>query len=409
MLCGQPDARRYPIEKVEVEGTKYYDPALIARLAGVKPGEILADVDLDAAQRRIEDSGAFAYVSYFYGPAPSEKGYIVRFELKDFEQRMTYRLEGLPVDDAKARAWLREKAPMFGDEIPASEKLVERFRKLLGEFAGTGVAAKINSDKDGKLHVLFYPEGGLPSVALVRFSGNQVLPLTLLQNTINGVAIGTVYREDTFRELLGTSIVPLYEERGRLRVQFPKVAVKPARGEVRGLEVDVTVDEGPSYSLGAVQVTGTGFNAELAKEAKLKPGDVANIQAVREGQQRIHAALRRNGFMNAKSTIERKIDDAGKSCDFLFRVDMGERYTFGKLFFKGLDIHGEHELRRIWGMEGGKAFNADYPDYFLAKIREEGLFDGLENAKAILAPDEKARTVDVTLVFNEKKPPPRQP
>ena len=84
-------------------------------------------------------------------------------------------------------------------------------------------------------------------------------------------------------------------------------------------------------------------------------------------------------------------------------MDPGPEFHFGELFVTGLDIHGEHEIKRIWGLQKGAKFLASYPDYFLQQIREQGVFDHLQKAKAELQINERDRTVDVTLVFNPKE------
>src|ERR1035441_1913797 len=56
-------------------------------------------------------------------------------------------------------------------------------------------------------------------------------------------------------------------------------------------------------------------------------------------------------------------------------IDAGPRFTMGKLNIVGLDLNGEFEIKRIWTMKEGGPFNADYPDSFLTRVREEGLFE----------------------------------
>ena len=54
-------------------------------------------------------------------------------------------------------------------------------------------------------------------------------------------------------------------------------------------------------------------------------------------------------------------------------------------------------------MKEGKPFNADYPDYFLEQIREQGLFDGLGKTRSSVKVDEQNRIADVTLSFEASK------
>ncbi|MEZ5403242.1 MAG: POTRA domain-containing protein [Bryobacteraceae bacterium] len=401
----QPKQAAFPIHSVKVTGSKLYQEEALVRASGLAPGGAYTEAQLDkvleGSQKRLLESGAAANVSYRYGPS-GRGGYDVTFEVVDYEQRIPYRFEALDIDDAKARSYLKEKEPLYGDLIPASEAIAERLRRHVAEFAKKDVKVRMEPDRDGNLNAVFIPAAGLPSVAEVSFAGNKAVPTTLLQNTIHGVAVGAIWREDRFRELLQTSIVPLYLNRGRVRVKFPKVEGTPLSGtDVLGVAVKVTVEEGPSYNVGAVTVSGTPDNDGLTHESGLKSGNVANYEEIREGQKRLHAALRRLGFMKADSKFVPSINDKTQEVDVHYRVSMGLRYTFVKMDTRGLDLHGEHEVRRLWSMKEGEPFNADYPDYFLARLREDGIFDNLRNTKAVIEPDEAAQTVHVTLVFNE--------
>ena len=55
-----------------------------------------------------------------------------------------------------------------------------------------------------------------------------------------------------FRQLLDSSVRPIYDTRGRIHVAFLKLRLK-RRGEV-GLVVTVTVNEGDTYDLGEVRL-----------------------------------------------------------------------------------------------------------------------------------------------------------
>jgi hypothetical protein len=80
----------------------------------------------------------------------------------------------------------------------------------------------------------------------------------------------------------------------------------------------------------------------------------------------------------------------------------------GKLTIAGLDLDGEAEMRRIWGIQEGKPFNADYPQIFLNSIHEQGLFDNLGQTKPAVKVNDQDHTVDVTLNFAGEGPKPKQ-
>lgn len=399
-----PEKRLFPVETIAVTGSKFYPEPALRAVTGLKPGQQMDPAIFDAARQRLLDTGAFASVAGKYEPAPSQQGYAVVFEVVDIEQRVSYGFRGLEADPAALRAHLARKEPLFTDMLPGNEAVFQRFREHIAAFTGKKIRSRTVSDRPDKIEVLFMAEDAAPTaIAEVDFTGNKVLATRVLQGAI-GVAIGVEYTRERFAEILDNSIRPLYEARGRLRVAFPKVDTVAATGGVRGIKVTVTVEEGETYNFGAISVTGTdSMNQELAKLAKLASGDLASMQAARDAEGRLVAAMRRGGYMNVDSKIQRQINDKEKTADLTFVVTPGPQYRFGKLLIEGLDVVSEPAVRKIWGMKPGQAFNAEYPDFFLAKVREENMFDDLRETRAVLTRNDKDRIVDVTLKFNEPK------
>ena len=71
----------------------------------------------------------------------------------------------------------------------------------------------------------------------------------------------------------------------------------------------------------------------------------------------------------------------------MLQFETGPLFTLGKLTIEGLDLNGEPAVRKMWGVQENKPFNSTYPDYFLQRIREEGMFDGLGSTKATIKAD----------------------
>ena len=65
----------------------------------------------------------------------------------------------------------------------------------------------------------------------------------------------------------------------------------------------------------------------------------------------------------------------------------------------------------MWSVKAGDSFPADYPDFFLASVKEEGLFDNMGDMKAAAAVDRSTHVVDVALDFQgaPRKVIPRRP
>lgn len=402
-------ANRWPIESLTVEGNRAYTKDQIIAIAGLKAGQMAGRAEFDAARDRLVACGAFEAVSYRFVPGSKGEGYAATFQVGEIEQVYGVEFEELHVSSKDLREHLAKKDPLFGgSRLPATQPVLARYAAWIQEFvAEKGVPEKIvgsvGPSPTGEYMITFRPARNRPSVAQVTFDGNQVVPQNVLREAIAGAGIGAPYSEDSFRMILNASIRPLYERRGRLRVAFPALRTTPTE-DVQGLHVFVAVDEGPGFEFGKVTMEGASpvHPDELLKAGGFKTGDVANLDKVNEGLETMRKLLRRAGFMDAKVTSSRQLDDVKKLADIVVQVDAGPQYTMGKLVLVGLDLHGEAEIKRIWAMTAGKPFNPEYPDGFLQRVR--GLFDDLGETKSAIRMNPGDRTVDVTLTFGGAKP-----
>jgi hypothetical protein len=86
---------------------------------------------------------------------------------------------------------------------------------------------------------------------------------------------------------------------------------------------------------------------------------------------------------------------------------------FGKLEIKGLGLDGVNAVQKMWGVRSGEPFPAEYPDYFVKKLKEEALFDNLGDVRPEPDIDSEKHLVNVTLDFtyspDAPKKKPQQP
>jgi outer membrane protein assembly factor BamA len=406
-------ANKWPVQKLVVEGNHAYTADQVIAVAGIKIGQLAGRPEFEAARDRLVASGVFETVGYKFEPGPDKQGYIATFQVTEVEPAFPVRFEELGVPDRDVEAMLRAKDPLFSTaRLPATKAIMDRYVAWVQEYLASKniqekLAAKVTPLTSDQFAIVIRPARGLPAVAAVTFSGNQVVPQGVLREAISGIAVGSPYTEAGFREILNNAIRPVYEQRGRVRVAFPEIRSEPVTGgELAGVHVFVKVDEGVSYNLGNVAIDGpTPVEAPaLLKAGDFKTGDVANMDKVTDGIENIRKAVRHAGYLDVKVSSERKIDDEKKSVDIVVRVDAGPQYTMGKLTLVGLDLDGEAEITRIWTLKEGKPLNPDYPDYFLNRIKEQGTFENLGKTKADLKVDDKRHVADVTLTFNADNP-----
>jgi outer membrane protein insertion porin family len=403
---------RWPIESISVEGNHMFTREQVLAIAGVKVGQAAGKTEFDAARDRLASCGAFETVAYKFTPGVKGQGYVATIQVTEVQQVYAVDFEDLHVSSLDLKAALTAKDPLFASgKLPATQPVLERYTKWVQEYlAAKGIQEKIAGSvrpaaTAGDYAIVFHPARNLPAVAQITFEGNQVVPQNVLREAVTGAGIGAPYTEDSFRQILNMSIRPIYEARGRVRVSFPEIRTEPVK-DVEGLHVFVKVNEGDSYELGKVAFDGpTPLAADaLLKTGDFKAGDVANFDRVSEGLERIRKAVRHAGYLDAKVTSDRVVNEGKKTVDVAVRVDAGPQYAMGKLTIEGLDLNGEAEMKRIWTLKVGKPFNPEYPDLFLKRVRDERMFDGLGETKAATQVNDRNHTVDVTLTFKAADP-----
>jgi outer membrane protein insertion porin family len=397
----------WPLEHLSVEGNQNYSAQQLLAVTALKVGDTVDKNKLEDARQRLLDTGVFDRAGYRYVSAQDNKGYDVTFEVAEMAQMYPIRFEDLPATDDQLRDLLKQKDPLFAPKIPATKIEIDRYVKWIAEFLAQQnyhetLVGKVTSEDSPELTILFRPAKQRASIARVKFTNTGDLPSGLLQTAISGVAIGVGYTEPRLRMLLDASVRPLYEARGMIRVSFPKVETVPAK-DVDGVEVTVQVEQGPVYKLGRVNFTGSDdlTPKELNKLTNLKPDKPVNFDDVRSGQDKIAQSLRRDGYMLAKSEVHRTVNDSTKVVDLKIELIPGPQFTFHELTIVGLDIESEPVIRKLWGLRAGRPFNVDYPNHFLERVKEMGIFDNLNKTNAESKVNPKDNSVDVTLYFNK--------
>ena len=400
-----PPGSPWPVETLSVEGNRLYKSEQILAVAGLRAGQVAGKPDFEAARDRLNATGLFDNVGYHFAPAPDGKGYDAAIEVTEVPQVYPVRFQDLPATDAELRAQLKRKDPLFGDKIPATKTVLDRYVGWLAEFLAAKnyrepIIGKPTSDATSDLIIVFRPSKGHANIARVKFAQTGDLAPGILETAIYGVAIGVPYDEPEFRLLLDSQIRPVFEARGMLRVAFPKITTEPAK-DVDGLVVSVDVDPGPAYTLEHVSFAGAEAPREpFEKLANIKTNQTANFDDVKAGRERIVASMRRSGYLQATTDVEREVNDKDKKVSIVINVVPGPLFTLGKLDIVGLDIESEPVIRKMWMIAPGKPFSPDYPDYFLDHVKKGGVFDNLKATRSETKINAD-HTVDVTLYFNK--------
>jgi outer membrane protein assembly factor BamA len=404
-----------PILKLTLEGNQQLPAEAILQATGIKVGDIATKELFEKARLKLVDTGYFDRVGYEFGAAAGKtRGYNAKFTVSEAKPLYKVTFAGFPAKQEELRAYLHSKDPLFSGVGPSTQAVIDRWAKLLNEW----MAAKNPASKKivGKMvltgtsdYILqFQPDEVLPAVARVEFTGNETFDEITLQNSIGAVAYGLPYTEENFREFLDNQLKPLYEAKGMLRVRFEDITTEPVPLPVKGLLVKMKVVEGPVFKLAKVRFTGVKDEEKenLMSMTALKLGAVADFDQINEAAEKVRKYQRRSGYIHAKTSVDRKVDDAAKKVTVIIDIEHGERYEYGTLTIQGLDLNGEAAVRKEWGKQPGDPYNPDYPDYFLKQVADQGIFDHMGATHSTAKVDDQTHIADITLVFlpEEKKP-----
>lgn len=400
--------QKYPLRALEIVGAHNFDKDRISAETGLALGAMVDKNDFDKALANLDNAGVFETVQYRYDPHGD--GYKVTITVQEVEQLYPVRLDGFNAPSEDLMALLREKVPLFAERVPSTGTMALRIGNTLQQHwseAGneSKIIGRLAPIEGGELAMLFQPETELQTIAFVTFEGSQAIHPLELQRVFNPTAMGEAYSKSRLMELLHFNIRPLFEEKGRMNVQFEEASVERDPGS-SGLLVKVNVEDGPAYTYGKVQKPEAfGLPADAVNKIfKIDSGDPVDMKVVRDSQAELDERYRRNGFLRADTKLETNVDHDAHTVDLSWTVTPGPLYKLRRLVIKGLDILSEPVVRKRWGMQIGDPYDANYPAYFLDRIRAEQMFDNLENTRFYRDIDETAKTVQVTLIFEGKKP-----
>jgi len=396
---------KYPISKIVIKGNKNLPAEEIIAASGLKVGEAADKARFEEARKALEATGMLDSIGYQFEPAENGKGYVATFTVDEVSPLYTVQFEGLNASRDDINKYLKSKEALYDGKLPPTTFIIDRYTHEIETYlasihhAETIISNVVPSGSDA-YYLVFRNGAPLPSIAEVSFDGNKAVLITDLEHAINDVAYGTPYSQYTFNLLLENQIKPLYEAKGYLGVKFLNVSTEPSK-TVKGIVVHLTVDEGAIYKLTKVSLSGVTREEtdDLGKLAKFKIGEVANFDDINEGVDRMKKQLIHDGYIHVESEIVRRMDDAAKTVGLLVKLTKGPQYHYGKLTIKGLDLDGEAQIEKLWTGKPGKPYNSEYAEFFLGKIKQDGLFDDLGDTKALKNVDDVKHVVDITLDF----------
>jgi outer membrane protein insertion porin family len=401
----QPAPPAGDIRSVSVEGNHIYDSAGILKVLGLNAGDAATLDAFRSAQSRLLATDLFSNVAYeFRFTATKPARYDVTYKVSEYEQLFPVQFESLTVPDDAVRGYLKSHVPLYNERILGTETVIRRYRDAIQDFVSQSkptlkVRGYMLSDNPDHPVVVFRPNTPAPTIAGVTVSGNKAIETPVLQRALNEVAVGQRFSDSRIKEILNNTLKPLYALKGYVAITFPKIESEKAK-DVEGYIVHIQIQEGPAFHFGSSTFRGGSFTPDdIRPMMHYQKGDVFDLSKAEQLRRDLFGSLRREGNLDAKVDLQTQEDDKKLLVNVIYAISPGPMYTFATLQIHGLDIESEPQIRKLWAPKPGKPFNPDYPDFFLKRVREMGLFDNLGTTKASFTTDEGTRSVTVNLFF----------
>ena len=270
-------------------------------------------------------------------------------------------------------------------------------------------------------------EGPQVKVRNINFNGNVEVSDRAIGRQMKGTkAYGWLswvtgkgkYQEAKFEED-AEKIVEYYRNKGYIaaRVGQPEIKVleDSTDGEVRWVQLDVPIDEGPRYKVGDLAFDGNKVvkTEFLQPLFKLKKGDWYSDKPIRNGLIKAREIYGQGGYFEFTGFPDLDPQEAATgplagpaepTVNVTMRMQEGEQYFVNRLTFVGNTTTRDNVIRREVRLYEGGTFNTEALKYSIKRLNQLGYFKPLEEGQGVdvqKTPNEKNK-VDVTLKLEEQ-------
>ena len=404
LLSGVPPAAAAD-ETIVVEGNKRVDPATVRSYfksgADGKFDEAARDAGLKALiETRLFDkvsvdrSGEKLIVHVHEAPVLDKVVFEGNKRIKDTELS--------PGIESKPRGSLQRA--MVQSDV---NHIIEAY-KHLGRDDVSVKPVIIDRGSDRVDLVFEITEGGKTPVRQINFVGNSAfgkrqlaaIIKTSATNMLSFITGGDVYDPDMVnadREAIRT----YYRNKG-----YADASVRAVNAEydpaTKGFTLTYTIDEGPLYRFGAIDVAShvEGVDGDKFRQLlSVQPGALFNGAALDKNNDKLTAELAKLGYPFARVQARTLRDASGKNIDVAFSIDQGPHAYIERIDIKGNTKTRGYVIRREFDITEGDAFNKGLLDRAERRLKT---LDYFKTVKITTKPGSTPDRVIVEVELQEK-------
>lgn len=403
----QPPPQAWRLHKIEITGLQRFKPEQIIPLSGLQPGQKVDVAALNMALERLRNTGFFINVGYRYTYVDDQLDVVFATEEAQWNLPVVFD-NFVWFTDEEIISAVRQEVPTFAGFAPKSGGVINtitlalerllREKKIAGQIEYLPAYERSGADQE---HIFSVKSASLKICAL-DFPGARSVPEVELLKTARPL-INADYSRSFVAEFVKGNLVPVYRERGHLRVQFAPSQARPGTSADcrNGVSMALAVEEGPAYLWDKAEWTGnTALSAqELDGLLAMKADEIANGLKFDKGVKSLAAAYGKRGFITARLSLTPSFDDASHRVSYRIAINEGGQYRMGNLTINGLAENDAERLKKRWKLQAGEIYNAAYIEEFMkAAIPDNRVGKAMLTAVSV-KPDRVNLTADVSFTF----------
>lgn len=409
LLAGSALAQQFPVKNIVFTGYSQATKSELLATSELKEGAPLTQPQMQAAAKRLNDTGMFSSVSF------ECVGQTLNIGLQPAEGFLPVHYQNFPWWDEKTlNEQVHARVPLFHGELPPVSQLKDQVAAALTSMVAeqqhleANIHGMLLSDPSNKpIAIGFTIEVPRVVVGDIQLQGVSTQEAAAVES-VTHVMTGERYFRDQSISTLEASLGTHYRNQGYLDATFSLASSREPIVDSQGIHVPihVAVTEGAQYHIGALQLaSGVLMPQEtFQKYARLHPGDVASEEHLRQTIAIVGSPYQVQGYIRAKVSATPTKHPAEHTVDYLISVTPGDVYRLRSVKFENLNDVQLAEVTKAWKLAAGAAYDASYPVFFLKKNAASlHALDGF-SATYTQRVNEESHIVDLILTFHKGGP-----
>ncbi|WP_339136216.1 MAG: outer membrane protein assembly factor BamA [Candidatus Electrothrix sp. GW3-4] len=371
------------IAAITPEGNKRIDSGAIRRKISTKPGDTYSPDTLRKDLKQVFSMGYFDNVEIEVNDSAEGKAVIFRVQEKPLIKTVTFTgLDKVQEEDVRDAANIQVNTILNPARLKDAVKRINGLYRSKGYYAAQSKFALDHPDENSVDVNFIINEGDKMSISGIRFVGNESFTAEELEDEIQTATwnwysswiteAGTlkldVLEQDAAR--LGA----FYNNQGFIEAKVGEPEVEEA-GE--DLYVTFTIQEGPRYQVGTVEIEGDLIEDrdKMIGLLQIRQEKFLNRKILRDDVMKLTDLYAEHGYAFADIRPQVNKSATGKRVNISFTIEKGDLVSFNRIKIQGNTRTRDNVIRRDLAVEEGGVYDSKAIRTSTNRLQRLGYFE----------------------------------